>query len=282
MKVLTYSWQGKTSFGVATDDGVIDGQAQLGGKFADLKAVIEAGALDELRAACDGKPVDAPLSEITYLPVIGNPDKILMVGLNYKAHREEAGRDPAAHPSIFVRFPDSQVGHNQPMIRPKASERFDYEGELAVIIGKGGRHITQADALSHVCGYSCYNDGSIRDYQRHTTQWTPGKNFVGTGAFGPWMVTADEIPDPQALSLTTRLNGNQMQDTTLDLMLFPVVELIEYCSTFCNLVPGDVIVSGTPGGVGYARKPPVFMKPGDTIEIDISGVGILKNGIVDE
>lgn len=282
MKVLSYKVGGKATYGVATDDGVIDAGRRLADKYADLRAVFDADAFDELRAATEGQSPDSALSDISFLPVLPNPDKILMVGLNYKAHREEAGRDPAAHPSIFVRFPDSQIGHGADIIRPKASDRLDYEGELAVIIGKGGRHISQADALSHVAGYSCYNDGSVRDFQRHTTQWTPGKNFVATGAFGPWMVTADEIPDPQALHLQTRLNGQMMQDTDLDLMLFPVVEIIEYCSTFCNLVPGDVIVSGTPGGVGYARETPVFMKPGDICEIDISQVGVLSNGIADE
>jgi len=282
MKVLTYRLGDRKTYGVAVDGGVVDGGRRLGGRYPDLCAVIKAGALDELREATKGQPADAKLDDIAYLPVLENPDKILMIGLNYKAHREEAGRDPADHPSIFTRFADSQVGHDQPMIRPRASDRFDYEGELAVVIGKGGRHIAQADALSHVAGYSCYNDGSVRDFQRHTSQWTPGKNFVGTGAFGPWMVTADEIPDPQALELTTRLNGQVMQNSTLDLMIFPVVELIEYCSTFCNLTPGDVIVSGTPGGVGYARKPPVFMKPGDTVEVDITKIGILRNAIADE
>lgn len=281
MKLLTYRLQGKQSYGVVIDDGVVDIGRRLGTKYPDLRAVLVAGALDEVRQAAEGQSVDVPLPGITYLPVLTNPDKLLMVGLNYKAHREEAGRSETDNPSIFARYPDSQVGHAEPMIRPRESDKLDYEGELAVIIGKGGRRISKADALSYVAGYSCYNDGSIRDYQRHTTQWHPGKNFVGTGAFGPWMVTADEIRDPQALILETRLNGQVMQRTTTDLMVFPVADLIAYCSTFCNLMPGDVIVSGTPGGVGYARKPPVFMKPGDTIEIEISGIGVLRNGIVD-
>lgn len=282
MKVLSYRHQGNDTYGVQVGDGVCDVGSRLGERYPDLGAVLAAGALDEVAKAADGQAADAGLDDITFLPVIGKPDKILMVGLNYRDHQEEAGRSATDHPSIFVRFHDSQVGHLQPMISPTVSENFDYEGELAVIIGKGGRHISEQDALGHVAGYSCYNDGSIRDYQRHTSQWSPGKNFVGTGGFGPWMVTADEIPDPQALTLITRLNGREMQHTTTDLMIFPVVELINYCSTFCNLVPGDVIVSGTPGGVGFARKPPVYMKAGDTIEIDISKVGVLGNPIVDE
>ncbi len=282
MQVLSYRHQGNDTYGVRVGDGVCDVGRRLGERYPDLGAVLAAGALDEVAKAADGQAADAGLDDIAFLPVIVKPDKILMVGLNYRDHQQETKHSDTDHPSIFIRYPDSQVGHRQPMISPTVSESFDYEGELAVIIGRGGRHISEQDALSHVAGYSCYNDGSIRDYQRHTSQWTPGKNFVGTGGFGPWMVTADEIPDPQALTLITRLNGQEMQHTTNDLMIFPVVELINYCSTFCNLVPGDEIVSGTPGGVGFARKPPVFMKAGDTIEIDISKIGVLSNPIVDE
>lgn len=281
MKLLTYRWQGKDSYGVVAGDGIVDIGARLGTKYRDIKAVLAAGALDEVRRAADGQKADATPDKITFLPVIPNPDKLLMVGLNYKAHREEAGRPETEKPTIFARYADSQTGHGQPIVRPKESDKLDYEGELAVIIGTAGRRISKAQALSHVAGYSCYNDGSVRDFQRHTSQWHPGKNFVATGPFGPWMVTTDEIPDPQALTLETRLNGEVMQHTTTDLMIFSVVDLIVYCSSFCNLVPGDVIVSGTPGGVGYARKPPVFMKPGDTVEIDISKIGVLRNGIVD-
>jgi 2-keto-4-pentenoate hydratase/2-oxohepta-3-ene-1,7-dioic acid hydratase in catechol pathway len=282
MKLLTYRWQGKESFGVVAGDGIVDIGSRLGAKYRDLKAVLAAGALDEVRRAAEGRKPDAPLAEIAYLPVIPNPDKLLMVGLNYKAHREEAGRPETEKPTIFARYADSQIGHDQPIVRPRESDKLDYEGELAVIIGKEGRRIATAQALSHVAGYACYNDGSVRDFQRHTSQWHPGKNFVATGPFGPWMVTADEIPDPQTLTLETRLNGKVMQHTTTDLMIFPVAELIAYCSSFCNLAPGDVIVSGTPGGVGYARKPPVFMKPGDTVEIEISKIGVLRNGVIDD
>jgi 2-keto-4-pentenoate hydratase/2-oxohepta-3-ene-1,7-dioic acid hydratase in catechol pathway len=281
MKLLTYLWRGKESFGVIVGDGVVDIGSRLGAKYRDLKAVLAAGALDEVRRAAEGRKPDAPLGEIAYLPVIPNPDKLLMVGLNYKAHREEAGRPETEKPTIFARYADSQIGHGQPIVRPRESDKLDYEGELAVIIGREGRRIAAPQALSHVAGYACYNDGSVRDFQRHTSQWHPGKNFVATGPFGPWMVTTDEIPDPQTLTLETRLNGQVMQHTTTDLMIFPVAELIAYCSSFCNLVPGDVIVSGTPGGVGYARKPPVFMKPGDTVEIEISKIGVLRNGVID-
>lgn len=279
MKFASFEKDGAASWGAVVDGGVCDLKARLDGKYADLKAVIAADALSEAAAAAAGQPADASLDAVRLLPVIGNPDKILMVGLNYHSHREETGRSETDHPTIFVRFPDSQVGHGEAMLVPKVSSRLDYEGELAVIIGKGGRSIPEASALDHIAAYSCYNDGSVRDWQRHTTQWTPGKNFVATGAFGPWMVTADEIPDPTALSLITRLNGEEMQRTTTDLMIFPVIELIAYCSTFCNLVPGDLIISGTPSGVGFARDPQVFMKPGDKVEIEISGIGTLENPI---
>ena len=183
---------------------------------------------------------------------------------------------------IFTRFADSQVAHLQPIIRPKASHKLDFEGELAVVIGKTARHVKAADALEYVAGYACYNDGSVRDWQKHTIQFVPGKNFPCTGGFGPWLVTCDEIGDPQDLELTTRLNGQVMQHTRTSDMIFDVRHLIEYCSTFTELAPGDVIVSGTTGGVGAFREPPVWMKPGDTVEVEISGIGILRNSIADE
>ena len=281
MKVLTYRHKNKDSYGVVSGDGIVDMGARLGAKYADLRAVLTANALAEVKKATEGQKPDAKLSEITFLPVIQNPDKIFMAGVNYHAHREEAGRQPTEQPTIFARFAASQMGHLQPMIKPKISDRLDFEGELAVIIGTRGRAIAKADALKHVAGYACYNDGSVRDWQRHTSQWIPGKNWVATGGFGPWMVTADEIPDPTKLSLKTRLNGEVMQDTTTDLMIFDIPALINYCSTFVDLIPGDVIVSGTPGGVGFARKPPLFMKAGDVIEVDISSVGVLRNPIIE-
>jgi len=281
MRVLSYRSKGKDTYGVVSGDGVVDVGARLGGKYADLRAVLAAGALNEVKQAAEGAKPDAKLADIKYLPVIPNPDKIFMAGVNYHAHREEAGRQETEHPTIFARFAASQTGHNEPMIKPKISDRLDYEGEMAVIIGKAGRAIPKDQALSHVAGYSCYNDGSVRDWQRHTSQWIPGKNFVGTGPFGPWMVTTDEIPDPTKLTLTTRLNGEVMQNITTDLMIFDIPALINYCSTFAGLIPGDVIVSGTPGGVGFARKPPVFMKPGDVCEVEITGIGILRNTIAE-
>ncbi len=280
MKLLTFEHDGRTSYGAATEAGVIDVGAHLGERYAGLLQVLEAGALDEVRQAAEvGSPV-AALDEITYLPVIPDTRKIVMVGLNYAAHIEETGREDSDYPVLFSRYADCQVGHMQPMIKPRRSERFDYEGELAVIIGKAGRDIAADDALGHVAGYACYNDGSVRDYQRHTHQFLPGKNFPASGAFGPWMVTADEIPDPTALTLETRLNGEVMQHATTNLLIFTIPDLIVYISEWSELHPGDVIVTGTPGGVGDRRVPPVYMKEGDLIEVEISDVGLLGNPIV--
>jgi 2-keto-4-pentenoate hydratase/2-oxohepta-3-ene-1,7-dioic acid hydratase in catechol pathway len=282
MKLASFMVNGKATYGAATDGGLVDIGAALGAKYPDLKAALAAGALDEVTAAAGGAPTAGSVDDAHFLPVIPNPDKIVCIGLNYKSHIEETGRSDSDYPAIFTRWANTQVGHNQPMIRPNNSDRFDYEGELAVVIGKRARHVSEADALGHVAGYSCYNDGSIRDWQRHTHQFIPGKNFPGTGGFGPWMVTTDEIPDPSALELMTRLNGNEMQRSKTNLLVFDVPFLIRYISDFTALEPGDVIVTGTPGGVGFKRNPPVFMKAGDTIEVEITGVGTLVNPIADE
>ena len=282
MKFLSFEKGGAATWGAVIDGGVVDLGKAMGGKYPTLRSAIEGNALKDAAGAADGASPDATIDEITFLPVIPDPEKILCIGLNYKSHIEETGRSDSDYPTIFTRFTNTQVGHGQPMIRPKDSTAYDYEGELAVIIGKGGRHISEADSLKHIAGYSCYNDGSIRDWQRHTSQFTPGKNFVGTGGFGPWMVTTDEIPDPTSMHLVTRLNGETLQDATTDLLVFTVPVLINYISTFTELVPGDVIVTGTPGGVGFKRNPPVFMKDGDTCEIEIDKIGILSNPIADE
>ena len=280
MKLASFRLQNKDTYGAVVDGGVIDLGKKL--KYPDLRSVIEAGALDEAAAAAKGAKADAKLTDITFLPLLPNPGKIICVGLNYKTHREETGRAETENPALFVRFADSQTAHLQPLLKPKASDKLDYEGELAVIIGKAGRHVPAEKALDIVAGYSCYNDGSVRDWQNHTIQWTAGKNFPKTGSFGPWLVTKDEIPDPTKLTLTTRLNGNVMQNTTTDLLIWPIDVLIKYITTFTELRPGDVISTGTPGGVGFKRNPPVFMKAGDTVEIEISSIGILENPIVAE
>lgn len=281
MKITSYAVNGTQSYGVVTDDGIIDAKPLAGGPQT-LREAIAADALGTISKAAEGKSADHSLEEIEFLPVIGDPDKIFCVGLNYRSHVLEGGRALPEWPMIFTRYPNSHVGHGQAMIKPKASDMFDYEGEMAVIIGKTCRHVPEADALSVIAGYSCYNDGSIRDYQRHTSQFVPGKNFYHSGAFGPWMVTTDDIPDPATLTLMTRLNGEEMQRATTDDLLFNIPQLIHYLTTVTELYPGDVIVTGTTGGVGFYRDPQVFMKDGDTIEIELDKIGILSNPVVNE
>lgn len=269
---------GRASYGVVVGDSLVDLARRLP-DVPSLKALIAAGRLGEVAGLASATP-DYKLAEIAFAPVIPDTDKIICVGLNYRDHVAETGRAVTEKPALFCRFPASQVGHLQPLVKPPESDEYDYEGELAVIIGKGGRRIAQKDALAHVAGYACYNEGSIRDWQRHTSQFLAGKSFAESGSFGPWMVTADVLPDPSKLTLETRLNGVVVQHTTTDLMITPVPALIEYISTIFPLGPGDVIVTGTPGGVGAKRNPPLWMKAGDVAEIEISGVGVLRNPVV--
>jgi len=280
MKLISFSVGSRASYGAVVDGGVVDLGSRL--KYPDLRGLLVAGALEEARRQAAGAKPDHALKDLVFAPVIPNPDKIVCVGLNYEEHRVETGRDKTEQPALFLRVAASQVGHGQPMLCPRESTMFDYEGEIAVIIGRGGRRIPQARAYEHVAGYACYNDGSVRDWQRHTVQWTAGKNFVHTGAFGPWMVTADEIPGGTLLTLTTRLNGAEVQRANTEQMIFKIPRLIEYISTFTTLAPGDVIVTGTPGGVGSRRTPPLWMKPGDTVEVEIGKVGKLVNPIAVE
>jgi len=282
MKLASYLVGGRAGYGAVVGSGVVDLTRRLGTKYADLRALLTAGAMREAQRSVEQAAPDYQLSALHLLPVIPNPDKIICVGLNYEDHRVETGRDKTENPTLFIRFANSQVGANQPMLRPRESAHFDYEAEIAVIIGKAGRRITDADAWSHVAGYSCYNDGSVRDWQRHTSQWTAGKNFAATGAFGPWMVTADDIPADSVMTLTARLNGHEVQRATTEQMIFKIPALIRYISGFTELLAGDVIVSGTPGGVGARRSPPLWMAAGDTVEIEIDKVGILRNTIADD
>ena len=279
MRLVTFLHQGRPACGLVEGDAILVAPSS---PYADLKAVIEADAVAEFARLCEASGERVPLEGTTLLPVIPNPGKILCVGLNYETHRRETGRDVVENPTIFTRFADSQAAHGQPLLRPRVSTDFDFEGELAVVIGKGGRYIARDRAMEHVAGYSCYNDGSVRDWQRHTHQFTPGKNFPQTGAFGPFLVTADAVTDLDPLRLTTRVNGQVVQDTTLDHMIFDVPRIIEYCSSFTPLNPGDVIATGTPGGVGAKRQPPLWLKPGDSVEVEITGIGLLRNGIADE
>jgi 2-keto-4-pentenoate hydratase/2-oxohepta-3-ene-1,7-dioic acid hydratase in catechol pathway len=282
MKLASYLLDGRPSYGAVEGSGVVDLGRRIGVKYPDLRALITANALDEAKRAAAGQKPDASFDSLTHLPVIPNPDKIVCVGLNYEEHRVETNRDKTENPALFLRVPGSQVGHKQPLPRPRESKMLDYEGEIAVIIGAGGRRIPESEAWRHIAGYACYNDGSVRDYQRHTVQWTAGKNFARTGPFGPWMVTADEIPPGTVLTLVTRLNGTEMQRATTEMMIFKIPRLINYISTFTELVPGDVIVTGTPGGVGSRRTPPVWMNPGDKVEIEIDKVGVLQNTIAED
>jgi 2-keto-4-pentenoate hydratase/2-oxohepta-3-ene-1,7-dioic acid hydratase in catechol pathway len=283
MKLMSYVTPQRASFGVVSGQRVIDMGLRLGATCPDLKAAITQGLLPRIATLADNAPADFHLDEVVPLPVIPNPGRILCAGLNYVAHRAEGQhKTDAAAPTIFLRLPESQVGHGRPLVCPRESDQFDFEAELAVVIGKAGRRIPKEHALAHVAGISAYNDASVRDWQLLMGQWSPGKNFPATGAFGPWMVTADELPPDRVLSLVCRLNGEEMQRTTTDLMMFDIPALIAFVSTFTTLEPGDVLVTGTPGGVGLRRNPQVWMKHGDVVEIELQGVGVLRNPVVKE
>lgn len=283
MSFVSFETAGRKSYGLWQDEGHwLEAPADFRAKYPDLKSVIEAGQLDALDATTrqHGKSVQAQAAQL--LPVITNPGKIFCVGLNYKNHVAEMKRADSEYPAIFIRFSDSLTAHDAPLLKPKATQRFDFEGELAVIIGKAGRNISQADAWDHIAGYACFNDGTARDWQRHTHQWTPGKNFPTTGPLGPYMATRKAIPDVDQLTLETRLNGAVMQRASLADLIFTLPVILEYLSGFTTLSPGDVIATGTPGGVGDKRDPAVYMKAGDVIEVEITGLGILRNVVSDE
>ena len=276
MRYISFVHDGRASYGRVEGDRIADLGA-LPGAPADLKAALAAGALAGLQAEASLARAD-----VTLLPVIPNPAKILCVGHNYETHRQETGRAKVDNPSIFTRFADTLTGADNPIVRPSVSENLDFEGELAIVIGKGGRAIAEADAMDHVAGFACFNDASVRDWQWHTSQFTPGKNFPATGPFGPELVTPDEIADLAFVTVTTRLNGEQVQHASVSDMIFPIPRIIAYISAFTPLSPGDVIATGTPGGVGAKRQPPLWMKPGDTVEVEVSAVGLLTSRIVKE
>lgn len=262
------------SWGIVDDDDVVDCRDIA----PTLRAALAAGTVP-------ARPPDAdrfPLFSVRFLPPVPDPAKIICIGLNYLTHIQEGGREVPKKPTIFTRWANTQVGHLQPLVRPKQSETLDFEGEMAVVIGRRARHLPHAAAMGVVAGYSCYNDGSVREWQRHTSQFTPGKNFPGTGGFGPWIVTPDEAGDITKWTLITRVSGEEMQRATLDDLVFDVPALIEYCSAFTELEPGDVIITGTTGGVGAYREPPRWLRPGDEVEVEVSGVGVLRNKVVQE
>jgi 2-keto-4-pentenoate hydratase/2-oxohepta-3-ene-1,7-dioic acid hydratase in catechol pathway len=278
MKLLSFVAGGKDLFGAVNGDGVVTLNDKVG--QPDLRAALGAGAMAAMhKAAKEAKP-DHKLADVKFLPIIPNPNKIMCAGVNYRSHAAETGRELPKQPSMFVRFTDTLVGHGGEMIRPNVSDNFDFEGELTVVIGKAGRHIKAERALDHVAGYTCFVDGSVRDYQKFSV--TSGKNFPGTGPLGPWLVTTDEIPDPGKLTLMTRLNGKEVQHATTDQLIYSIPQIIAFCSDFTALSPGDIIATGTPEGVGHSRKPPLWMKSGDTLEVEITGIGTLRARIADE
>jgi 2-keto-4-pentenoate hydratase/2-oxohepta-3-ene-1,7-dioic acid hydratase in catechol pathway len=280
VKALSFELNGRASYGIMLDGDVREASNDFLDQYPDLKSVL---AADELAGISENlSDTIHRADDIRFLPLIPNPEKIICVGVNYRPHVEEMGRDIPEKPVLFVRFATSLVGHGASIVKPRVSDQYDFEGELAIVIGRHARHIDREHALEYVAGYACFMDGSVRDWQRHTHQFTPGKNFDRSGALGPSLLTADEIPDPVTLSLSTRINGHVMQEGKIDELIFDIPTLIEYCSTFAELQPGDIIATGTPGGVGAARKPPIWLKAGDNVEVDIGPVGCLRNTVCDE
>src|SRR5438309_416304 len=284
MKIATFSVNGRLSYGIVKDKGIVDAASRLSGRFPDLRSVIAAGQLGELENLAAKVPIDLLLADVRLLKPIPDPGKILCVGVNYpdRAAEYEDNSERPKYPSIFVRFPASLVAHEEPIVRPPESKQLDYEGEVALVIGRRARRIAEADAISCAMGYTICNEGTIRDWLRHGKfNVTPGKNFDATGSLGPWIVTSDEIgADP--LRLATRVNGEIRQQDTTDRMIFSMAFLISYISRFCTLEPGDIIVTGTPTGAGARFDPPRYLIPGDIVEVEVSRIGTLRNRVVDE
>ena len=281
MKLVSYRRAGKAAFGAIKEEGIVDLASRLPA-MSDLASLLADDAAQEEARRLVTAAADFPLADVELEPVIPRPNKIICVGINYVAHAAEAGRTVGKYPVIFHRYAETLLPHGAPLIRPTISDNFDFEAELAVVIGRGGSHIAPEDAMSHVAGYTCFNDASVRDWQFHTHQYGMGKNFRGTGALGPWLVTADEIPDYRELSVHGLLNGEQMQIGKLSELAFDIPALIAYVSQALDWQPGDILATGTPSGIGFKRQPPVFLKPGDTFDVVIPGIGTLSNPVADE
>lgn len=284
MKLVSMQAADGPAVGLLTADGVVDLSQAAPHLPRTMKELLERYGTDLTEAVRTKRDVAAqPLDEVDLLPLVPDAGKLICIGRNYAAHAREGGAEPLEYPDIFLRVASSLTAHNKPIIRPKCSETLDYEAELVFVIGQTARHTSEADALGIIAGYSMFNEGSVRNYQRKATQWTPGKNFDQTGAFGPALVTPDGLPEAMAgVRIQTRLNGETMQDANTDDLIFPVRRLVAILSEIMTLEPGDVVVTGTPEGVGHARRPPVWMKPGDRVEVEIDGLGILVNSIEDE
>jgi 2-keto-4-pentenoate hydratase/2-oxohepta-3-ene-1,7-dioic acid hydratase in catechol pathway len=281
MKLVSFTRDGVEGWGAVVGDAIVDMTKRLDGKYPRLRLALAKPVLDVIARELNGAKPDFSLASVTLLPSVPDPDKIICIGLNYRAHVSEGGGKTMEFPSLFTRFTDTLVGHGSAIVRPLVSSELDYECELALVIGKPGRHIKRADAMSHVAGYSCFNDASVRDYQvSHSLP--AGKNFFATGGFGPWIVTADEIPEPGKLGLRTLLNGVELQHGNTADLIFDIPAIISYVSGFTPLSPGDIISTGTPDGVGFLRKPPVWLKPGDIVEIEVEKIGTLRNPVVAE
>jgi 2-keto-4-pentenoate hydratase/2-oxohepta-3-ene-1,7-dioic acid hydratase in catechol pathway len=284
MKIVSYQQADRASYGVVTEGGPEDGRAvdatNFDPRLATVLDVLRAGALPALSAWVAGRPADVTLSEVTLLPPVMGSTKVLCAGVNYAPHLDEAKLAQAEHPTIFTRFADTHVAHGAPLVLPPVAEHLDFEGELLAVIGRDVFRETPEQVSDAVAAWSCYDDGSLRDWQFHTNQWTPGKNFPGTGGFGPWIVTADEVGRPGDLELTTRLNGEVVQQASVKDLTFDVPALISYVSQFTPLTAGDLLLTGTPGGVGAFREPPLWLAAGDVVEVEISRIGILRNPVV--
>lgn len=280
MRLASFAAGQKDSYGVLTDKGIIDIGARAGNRWPTLRAALAADALPAIRELATKYGADHGVSDIRWLPVLPDADKVMCIGRNYRDHADEVGAELPEYPRVFLKHRSAIVAHEEPVVQPKASGDFDYEGELTVVIGRTGRHIPAERAFDHIAGYTLFNDGSLRDYQKHSL--FAGKNFERTSGFGPCLTTADDIPDPRKLALATRLNGVEVQRSGVNMLIFDIPFLVSYLSRITTLIPGDCIATGTPAGVGSRHKPPLWMKPGDVIEVEIAEIGVLRNPVIAE